>query len=99
MAEAIDEDMGRCILALYRSADEPAFAAWRELLPAASARPGLAFAATGDTYTGTESQHRWTAERMGAQVVVLPGLGHWWMLEDPATPAGALRRFWQQVRP
>ena len=99
MAEAVDEEMGRCILALYRSADEAAFASWRELLPAASARPGLVLAAVADTYTGTESQHRWTAERMGAQVVVLPALGHWWMLEEPGTAAEALQRFWRQVRP
>jgi pimeloyl-ACP methyl ester carboxylesterase len=97
MAEAIDEGMGRCILALYRSADEPAFARWRQLLPAAAARPGLVMAPIGDDLAGTEAQYRWTAERAGAQVAVLEGLGHWWMLQDPATGADVLRRFWKSI--
>jgi pimeloyl-ACP methyl ester carboxylesterase len=94
LAEAFDATMGQCILALYRSADEAAFGRWRELLPAAAARPGLILAATGDSYSGTEDQYRWTAERSGAQVTVLEGLGHWWMLQNPAAGAEALRRFW-----
>lgn len=97
MAEAIDEDMGRCILSLYRSADEAAFARWRELLPAAAARPGLVLAPVGDTLAGTEAQYRWAAHRAGAQVAVLEGLGHWWMLHDPAAGADALRRFWRSI--
>lgn len=94
LAGAFDADMGRCILALYRSADEAAFARWREQLPNAAARPGLVIVATADDYTGSEAQHRWTAGRAGAQVAVLKGLGHWWMLQDPAAGADALRRFW-----
>lgn len=97
MAGAIDEDMGRCILALYRSADEQAFAAWRELLPAAARRPGLVVAPVGDLFGGTEAQYRWAAERAGAPIAVLSGLGHWWMLQDPAAGAAALRRFWDSV--
>lgn len=99
MAAGIDEDMGRCILALYRSADESAFAAWRELLPAAAQRPGLVIAPVGDLFGGTEAQYRWAAERAGAQVAVLSGLGHWWMLEDPAAGAATLRRFWDSLSP
>jgi pimeloyl-ACP methyl ester carboxylesterase len=97
MAEAIDEEMGKCILALYRSADEAAFARWRELLPAAAARPGLVVAPIGDDLAGTEAQYRWAAARARAQVAVLGGLGHWWMLQDPATGADALRRFWGSI--
>lgn len=94
LADAFDEAMGRCILALYRSAGEEALTRWRERLPAASARPGLVIVPTEDTYTGAEALHRWTAGRAGADVAVLDGLGHWWMVQDPAAGAGALRRFW-----
>lgn len=97
MAQSIDEDMGRCILALYRSADDSAFTQWRELLPAAKARPGLVIAPIGDQFGGTEDQYRWAAEQAGAQVEVLKGLGHWWMLQDPATGAQILRRFWESI--
>jgi hypothetical protein len=94
LAAAIDEDMGRCIIGVYRSADEAARARWQELLPAAAARPGLVLAPVGDVFGGTEEQYRQVAERTGAQATVLDGLGHWWMLEDPAAGAEALRRFW-----
>jgi len=97
MAEAIDENMGQCILALYRSADEPAYVRWRERLPAAAARPGLVIAPIGDHLAGNEAQHRWAAELAGARVAVLEGLGHWWMLQDPATGADTLRRFWGSI--
>jgi pimeloyl-ACP methyl ester carboxylesterase len=97
MADAIDEAMGRCILGVYRSANEAAFAGWRELLPAAAARPGLVIAPIGDEFGGTEAQYRWAAEQSGAQITVLKGLGHWWMLQDPAIGAETLRRFWNSI--
>jgi pimeloyl-ACP methyl ester carboxylesterase len=97
MADAIDEDMGACILALYRSADEAAFARWRELLPAASARPGLVIAPIGDEFGGSERQYRWAAERAGAQLAVLGEVGHWWMLQDPVAGARTLRQFWDSI--
>ena len=36
---------------------------------------------------------RRSAERFGAEVAVLEGLGHWWMLQDPEAGATALRGF------
>ena len=36
---------------------------------------------------------RRTAERWGAEVAVLEGLGHWWMMQDPAAGAAMLRTF------
>lgn len=97
MAAGIDADMGRCILAVYRSGDEAAFSRWRELLPAAAARPGLVIAPVGDAFGGTEAQYRWSADRAGAQVAVLEGLGHWWMLQDPVAGAETLLRFWESI--
>jgi pimeloyl-ACP methyl ester carboxylesterase len=34
------------------------------------------------------------AARAGAKTAALDGLGHWWMLQDPARAATVLREFW-----
>jgi pimeloyl-ACP methyl ester carboxylesterase len=96
MADAFDETMGRCILALYRSVGQDVLARWSERVPAASARPGLVLVPTDDVYTGGEARHRAVAERTGAEVVVLEGLGHWWLVQDPTAAARALERFWSR---
>ena len=85
--------MGRCILALYRSAAQPKMAEWGRALEDADRRPALVVIATEDHYTGGEALARRSAERFGAEVAVLPGLGHWWMLQDPAAGAAVLRSF------
>jgi len=92
-AEAFDADMGRCILALYRSAAQPKMTEWGDELAAAEHSPGLVIIATEDHYTGGEELARRSAERFFADVAVLPGLGHWWMLQDPAAGAAALSGF------
>ena len=92
-AEAGGDDMGRCILTLYRSAAQPAMTNWGVELEQAERRPALVVIATEDHYTGGEVLARRTAERVGAQVALLPGLGHWWMLQDPTAGAAALRNF------
>lgn len=98
VAQATDEAMGRCILALYRSATQPVMAAVGEQLPQAAVRPGLVLVPTDDPYTGGEERARWGAQRAGAQVSFLPGLGHWWMMQDPAAGARALESFWTGVK-
>jgi len=97
LAEALDDDMGRCILALYRSVPEAVLSHWGQKVSAASARPGLVIVPAEDEYTGGEARHRWVAERAGANVVVLEGVGHWWMVQDPAAGAAALRQFWGEL--
>jgi len=97
LAEAFDEVMGRCILALYRSADQAVLARWSARLPDASARPGLVLFASEDHYSGGASRHRWVAEQTGARFVTLEGLGHWWLLQDPTPGADALRSFWDTL--
>jgi pimeloyl-ACP methyl ester carboxylesterase len=92
-AEAYTPEMGRCILALYRSAAQPRMAEWGEQLDRARARPGLVIIATDDHYTGGETLARRSAERAGAQVARLDGLGHWWMCQDPVRGAATLRDF------
>jgi pimeloyl-ACP methyl ester carboxylesterase len=97
IANAADDAMGRCILALYRSAAQPAMAHWGTALPAASARPGLVLIPTEDPFTGGEDRARWAAARAGARVSVLHGLGHWWMVQDPRRGADALQQFWSSI--
>lgn len=97
VAAAFDETMGRCILALYRSAPEEVLQEWSARVQGAADCPGLVIIPTEDIYTGGEARHRWVAERTDAQAVVLEGLGHWWLVEDPAAGARELRRFWSSI--
>jgi pimeloyl-ACP methyl ester carboxylesterase len=97
VARATNEEMGNSILALYRSAAQPAMAQLGARLSEASGRPGLVVIPTEDPYTGGEDRARWAADRAGAQVAVLPGLGHWWMMQDPDVGAAALRSFWSSL--
>ena len=86
--------MGRAILALYRSAIQPALAEAGTALERAAARPGLSLLATADAFIGSDDHRRRAADRAGARTEVLDGLGHWWMVEDPHRGADALNRFW-----
>jgi pimeloyl-ACP methyl ester carboxylesterase len=97
VASAMDAEMGRCILALYRSAAQPAMAEWGRDAESASARPGLVLAGTDDPFTGGTGFAEVMASRMGADFQALEGLGHWWMLGDPDRGAKALTEFWASV--
>jgi len=57
------------------------------------ARSGLVIIATEDHLTGGEALARRTAERAGAQMGILEGLGHWWMCQDPKQGAEMIRAF------
>jgi pimeloyl-ACP methyl ester carboxylesterase len=94
LAAAQGPEMGRAILAFYRSAVQPVMAEQGQDLPAAAARPGLAIIPTEDHFVGSEEIRRRSAFRAGADVAVLHGLGHWWMVQDPARSARALTSFW-----
>ena len=83
----INADMGRCILALYRDAAQPAIASLGFNMAAASQRPGLCILAAGDSYTGGGAKHRSVATRAGAAVTELLDVGHWWMCEKPGLAA------------
>jgi len=97
VAAAIDADMGRCILSLYRSGAQPSMANWGRDLPAAAKRPGLVIVPTEDQYTGGEAMALRAAARAGARSVVLQGRGHWWMCEDPALGARVLNEFFASL--
>src|SRR6202012_5443032 len=87
LAAAQGPEMGRAILLLYRSARQPAVAEAGRALENAAARPGLSILATDDPYVGSDAMRRRAAERAGAHTEVLDGLGHWWMMQDPARGA------------
>ena len=89
--------MGRAVLSLYRSARQPAMAEAGRGLEKAQARPGLSLLATEDPYIGSDDIRRRAANRAGAHTEVLDGLGHWWMMQDPARGAAALTRFWDTL--
>jgi pimeloyl-ACP methyl ester carboxylesterase len=94
LVAAHDAQMSDAILKVYRSAAQPVLAELGRDLSALTTKPGMAILATEDTFVGSDEMRRRTGERAGAQVEVLDGLGHWWMLEDPARSAEVLSRFW-----
>ena len=97
IAGAFDEEMGRCILALYRSAAQPAMVEWGRNAEAAAARPGLVVAGTADPFAGGTTLTEEMATRMGARFEGLEGLGHFWMTDDPDLGARTLTEFWASV--
>jgi pimeloyl-ACP methyl ester carboxylesterase len=90
---AAGPEMARCILALYRSAEQPYLRQWGDRLAAAEPRPCLVVNATEDPYLGGSDVTHRAAQRFGAEEVVLKDSGHWWMMQDPVAAAAVLRRF------
>jgi pimeloyl-ACP methyl ester carboxylesterase len=94
LAEAFDRTMADSILSLYRSATKvheewgPAFAD----IP----KRGLVIVPSDDPFLESAGALR-AAARAGAEVARLDGLGHWWMLQDPAQGAQMLTEFWSSL--
>jgi pimeloyl-ACP methyl ester carboxylesterase len=97
LAAGAGAEMGLAILLLYRSARQPVMAQAGRDLDKAAARPGLCMLATEDHYVGSPEIRRRAAARAGARTEVLEGLGHWWMVQDPALSATVLTRFWESL--
>lgn len=96
MVESMDATMGACILALYRSATPNTYATWgAEMKPTKA--PGLVIHSTEDSFSNAP-RSREVAEMLGARYDELPGLAHFWALQDPAAGAALLKRFWDDVR-
>ncbi len=93
LAEVADQRMGAALLALYRSARQPAMVAWGEQPERARTTRGMFLHATLDPYVGAARGTRDLAATMGAEVGELVGLGHWWMLEDPRAAADVLEEW------
>jgi pimeloyl-ACP methyl ester carboxylesterase len=94
MVDAVDETMASAILSLYRSAVDVG-EEWSPEFRDIKA-PGLVLVAEQDPY-GSASRSRQGAERSGAAVAELEGLGHWWMLESPERVAPLLEEFWSRL--
>ena len=92
-----DEEMSRCVLALYRSAAQPAMAEWGAELAPAATRPGLSIVAPDDPFVGNHDLVAEVATSLGAQVHAMVGQGHWWMLGAPVAGAAALTDFWASL--
>ena len=90
----LDSVMADSILALYRSAVDVG----REWGPDFHdiPVPGLVVVPSEDPYLAA-SAARIGAAQAGARVAELPGLGHWWILQDPAAGAALLEEFWATV--
>lgn len=58
--------------------------------------PGLVLVASEDPFLDGDVA-RAAAARAGAAVAELPGLGHWWLLQDPAAGAARLEEFWDSL--
>jgi hypothetical protein len=90
-----NEEMARCILALYRSAVQPAMANLGKRLADSEKRPGLIFIPTEDHFVGTETMYAEVATSLGAKTLTLAGFNHWWMFgEGAAIGADALIAHW-----
>ncbi len=89
-----DPVMAECILALYRSAVDvgtewgPDFAD----IP----KPGLVIVPGDDPFLPADGAAI-SARRAGAALEKLEGIGHWWMLQDPARGARVLEAFWASL--
>ena len=100
VSAGVDEEMGRCILSLYRSASQPAMRELGEQLAAGTAARnrvtrGAVVVPTADAYPGTPEMAREVAALTGARTVELKDRGHWWMIEDPSEAADRLLDFWR----
>jgi pimeloyl-ACP methyl ester carboxylesterase len=91
MAGWMDATLGESMLSLYRSATNVGVD-WGSAVQPIRA-PGLRINATTDPFAPDELGAA-VAERVGARTVRLEGLGHWWMLQDPAQGAHVLEEFW-----
>lgn len=93
VAEGMNETMAKAILPLYRSAAQPRMMELGQDMAKAAAKPGLAIVAEKDAYTGGDALALRMAEKAGAKVVQLPGLGHWWMCQEPKKGAEIIEEF------
>lgn len=90
----LNDETARCVLALYRSATQPAMRELGAQFTASRPANGLVILAENDHYAGTAPMHENVADSVGASILRIDGAGHWWMIEKPAEAARALVAHW-----
>ena len=93
----INDEMARCILALYRDAAQPALVPIGKQFAAVQPKNGLVIIAEEDHYAGTLETMTSVANSVGAEVAVLTGVGHWWMCQRPDLGADMLMAHWASI--
>ena len=93
LAGGLGEEMGRCVLRLYRTGAQPAVGQLGDRLASMALPPGLVVDAELDEYISSDLSNE-IAERLDAEVLRLDGRGHWWMVSDIDPVADALVTFW-----
>ena len=93
LAAGLDDEMGRCVLRLYRTGAQPAVGQLGDRLADMELPPGLIVDAELDEYIPSNLSNE-VAERLRAEVLRLDGRGHWWMVDDVDPVADALVTFW-----
>ena len=93
---SIDQDMGSCVLALYRDAAQPAMSRLGERLIVNRPPHGLVFIAEQDHFAGSVAMMEEMAEVLDADIARLAQCGHWWMIQNPDAAADHLVRHWEK---
>ena len=95
--KAINSEMARCILALYRDAAQPVMSELGKEFGAVKPKNGLVIVAEEDHYAGPLSSHEEIARSLNASVAHIPKCGHWWMIENPVLGADILISHWKSL--
>ena len=93
----VNDEFARCILALYRSAAQPAIAAVGKLFTTAAPPNGLAIIAPNDHYVGTVEVMNQVAKSVNANTATINDAGHWWMCSHPEQAASILIEHWASI--
>jgi pimeloyl-ACP methyl ester carboxylesterase len=92
-ADALDAEMARCILRLYRSAITVGVE-WQPAVDAMPTRPALVFHGADDPYVERRIAER-LAARLDGSLVVYDDCSHWWAWERAPQVATALSELWR----
>ena len=93
----INDEMARCILALYRDAAQPRMAELGRQFIAAAPANGLVIVATNDHFAGPAENMTQIAVQVNAKIATIADAGHWWMCEQPQFAASMLMQHWRSV--
>ena len=93
----INDEMARCILALYRDAAQPRMAELGKQFIAAAPTNGLVIVAPNDHFAGSVESMLQIAQQVNAKTATIADAGHWWMCEQPQFATSMLMQHWNSV--